>query len=244
MQKSNIKKINPKKIVLISTVDVYKNPVNVDEDTIINIHGLEPYGLNRFYLEKWVRENFQDYLIVRLPGLYGKNIKKNFIFDLIKIIPSILKEEKFKELCEKDDYIKNFYINQKNGFYKCKELDNEETENLKLYFNRIGFSAINFTDSRGVFQFYNLKYLWEHINKALENDIKILNVAVEPIGINQIYKAIKAGDFINEIADVSPKYDFKTKYYDIFHGKNGYIFDNKFIIEDIKKYISEYNERI
>lgn len=237
--KNIIKKINPKKIVLISTIDVYKNPVNVDEDTIIDTDGLQPYGLNRFYLEEWVQENFVNHLIVRLPGLYGENIKKNFIFDLINIIPSMLKEEKFKELCEKDEYIKSFYIDQENGFYKCKELDNKESKKLKLYFNKIGFSALNFTDSRGVFQFYNLKYLWEHINKALENNIKILNLSVEPIGINEIHKSIKGIDFTNEIADVIPQYDYKTKYYNEFGGKNGYIFDKEFVLGDITNFIEE-----
>lgn len=76
---ANIKNINPKKLVLISTIDVYKNPVNVDEDTELEMEGLHPYGANRAYLEKWVQENISDYLIVRLPGLYGENLKKNFI---------------------------------------------------------------------------------------------------------------------------------------------------------------------
>ena len=86
----NIKMINPKKVVLISTIDVYNSPVDVDENTIINIKENEPYGYNRYILEKWVMNNFNDYLIVRLPALYGRNIKKNFIYDLINIIPSML----------------------------------------------------------------------------------------------------------------------------------------------------------
>ena len=78
----NIKKINPKKLVLISTIDIYKKPINVDEETIIDTENLQPYGLNRYKLEQWVEENVKDYLIIRLPGLFGKNIKKNFIYDL------------------------------------------------------------------------------------------------------------------------------------------------------------------
>ena len=49
-----IRKINPKKLVLISTVDVYQNPVNVDEDTEIDTNGLLPYGANRYKLEQIV----------------------------------------------------------------------------------------------------------------------------------------------------------------------------------------------
>ena len=57
-------------------------------------------------------------LIIRLPGLFGKNIKKNYIYDYINLIPSMLKEEKFRELAEKEPELKNYYNLQDNGFYK------------------------------------------------------------------------------------------------------------------------------
>ena len=76
---NNIKKINPKTIVLISTIDVYKTPINVDEDSTIDTKGLHPYGLNRYRLELSIEKNYDNHLIIHLPGLYGKNIKKNFM---------------------------------------------------------------------------------------------------------------------------------------------------------------------
>ena len=233
----NIKKINPEKIVLISTIDVYKDTTNVDEDTEIIPEDLQAYGKNRYYLEQWVRENYENHLIVHLPGLYGKNIKKNFIYDLINVIPSMLKEEKYKEFVGKDNFIEKYYEKQENGFYKCIELSEEQRKELKEYFNNIGFSALNFTDSRGKYQFYNLSYLWEHIQFALKNNIKTLNLATEPVTINELYKYIKGKDFVNEISDNIPNYNFKTKYDYIYNGKNGYIFDKKFILEDIKKFV-------
>ena len=101
----NISAINPQRLVLISTIDVYQNPVGVDEsDSVLSGgkggvgNGIQPYGLNRYYLEAWARKNFPDALIVRLPGLYGFNIKKNFIYDYITVIPYMLKKEKYQEL--------------------------------------------------------------------------------------------------------------------------------------------------
>lgn len=78
----HIKKVKTKKLVLISTVGVYKKAVGVDEDTSIDADGLLPYGVNRYYLEKFCSENF-DTTIVRLPGLFGEGLKKNVIFDLL-----------------------------------------------------------------------------------------------------------------------------------------------------------------
>lgn len=235
----NIKKINPKKIVLISTIDVYKEPINVDEETKIIPENLQAYGKNRYYLEQWVQQNFEEYLIVHLPGLYGENIKKNFIYDLINVIPSMLKEEKFKEITKNDNYIEAYYEKLENGFYKCKELGKKERKELKEYFNRINFSALNFTDSRGKYQFYNLSYLWEHITIALKNNIRILNLATEPISISELYQYIKKEKFINEITENIPNYNFKTKYDNIYNGKNGYIFDKKYVLEDIAKFVED-----
>jgi len=81
----NIKKIKPKKLVLISTVDVFKEPRNVDENSEIDTENLHAYGYNRYQLELWVRKHDPEALIIRLPGLFGKNIKKKFAIGINKI---------------------------------------------------------------------------------------------------------------------------------------------------------------
>ena len=63
----NIQNIRPKRLVLISTIDVYGRPVGVDEDTSIETEGLQAYGANRYQLEQWVREEYPQALILRLP---------------------------------------------------------------------------------------------------------------------------------------------------------------------------------
>ena len=98
----NIEKIKPDRLVLISTIDVFKTPKGVDENSRIDTEGLHPYGYNRYRFEQWVRENYPKALIVRLPGLFGENIKKNFIYDYINVIPSMLNAEKFRELSARD----------------------------------------------------------------------------------------------------------------------------------------------
>lgn len=242
---NNIKKINPKKLVLISTIDVYKKPFGVNEDINIVIENLHPYGLNRYKLEEWVRNEF-DTLIVRLPGLYGKNIKKNFIYDYLNIVPKMLRKEKYAELVLKNAALENFYLKIDNSFYKCRDLNYEEKLYLKRIFLSIGFSALNFTDSRAIYQFYNLKYLSKHIEILLKNNIKLANLATEPVSVKELYRFLKNEDFVNEILDSKnvPYYNFKTKYADLLNGKNGYIFDKRFILNDIKSFVEVYNNEI
>jgi len=69
--------------ILFSTIDVYGNPVAVDETHSPEAEGLHPYGLHRLELEQYVRSRFPRHLIVRLPGLFGKGLKKNVIFDML-----------------------------------------------------------------------------------------------------------------------------------------------------------------
>ena len=78
-----IKTIKCKKFILISTVDVFKEPIGVDEATQIDEVGLHPYGLHRRQLEKIVEQQFHCHLIVRLPGLVGPGLRKNVIFDFL-----------------------------------------------------------------------------------------------------------------------------------------------------------------
>ena len=75
--------IKCKKFILISTVDVFKQPKNVDETSPVEEIGLHPYGLHRRFLEKFVQTNFSQHLIVRLPGLVGTKLQKNIIYDFL-----------------------------------------------------------------------------------------------------------------------------------------------------------------
>ena len=78
----HISKAKIGKLVLISTVGVYKNPNGANEDTIIDTDGLTAYGNNRYHLEQYCNDNF-DTTIIRLPGLFGNGLKKNVIYDLL-----------------------------------------------------------------------------------------------------------------------------------------------------------------
>jgi len=79
----SLREIAAEQFVLISTIDVYREPSAVTELDEPSADGLHAYGKNRLLLERWIAERFDRYNIVRLPGLFGPGLKKNAIYDLI-----------------------------------------------------------------------------------------------------------------------------------------------------------------
>jgi nucleoside-diphosphate-sugar epimerase len=75
-------KVRANRVILISTVDVFKSTPGVDEQTPVDRDGLCPYGDNRYELEEFVRSRFST-LVVRLPGLFGQGLKKNILYDFL-----------------------------------------------------------------------------------------------------------------------------------------------------------------
>ncbi len=69
-------------LLLISTIDVYAPPIGVYEDSTIDVAGHHAYGTHRLELEQFCVAMLPT-TVVRLPGLFGKGLKKNVIFDLL-----------------------------------------------------------------------------------------------------------------------------------------------------------------
>lgn len=109
--KKILKTITCKKIILISTIDVYdKTNSNfiLNEDYICNFENNHTYGKNRFLFEQFISNQFNNFHIVRLPALFGKGLKKNIIYDLIN-----------------NNQIENIPINSSFQWYNLDRLGND-----------------------------------------------------------------------------------------------------------------------
>ena len=229
----NIELIAPRECILISTIAVYPDTHDANEDTYIEKSKLTAYGANRLVLERWVEENLPNSLILRLPAIYGTGLKKNFLYDYIHVIPALLTQTKLAELSEKAPQLLNFYVPQENGFCKCKPLTDAEARDLKELLRQLNFSAVNFTDSRSIYQFYALKDLWGHIERARANGLRRLNLATPPIAVSEVYQALAGKGFFNVLAQKPFNYDLRSKYADLFGGADGYLISREKELQDI-----------
>jgi hypothetical protein len=73
--------LNPHKAILFSTIDVFDGECFVNEDFIPRPS--HPYGRVQLQREITLNEELGTLSIVRLPGLFGNNLQKNLIFDLL-----------------------------------------------------------------------------------------------------------------------------------------------------------------
>jgi hypothetical protein len=78
-----LSKTKADKFILISTVDVYPVMQNLDESYDCSTAQNHAYGTNRLKFEEFIKTNFKNHNILRLPALFGHGLKKNIIYDLL-----------------------------------------------------------------------------------------------------------------------------------------------------------------
>ncbi len=234
----NILRIAPKRLALISTIDVYPSPIGVDEHSPINEAELAPYGRDRLLLETLVRAEYPEATVLRLPGLYGEGIKKNFLFDLIRLVPQMLREDKFDELAAREPTLRNAYERLDNGFYRLRsDADKASLASLRARFEALDFTALRFTDSRSVYQFYPLARLWSDVQTALERELPLVNLATEPLSAAEIHLAVTGKPFVNTLSAPPARYDYRTRYAADFGGHEGYLLQRDALLADIVAFV-------
>lgn len=240
--RENIRQIAPKRLVLISSIAVLADSRGVYEDSPVqDTEGLPAYGKNRLQLERWVREDFPDALIVRLPALYGAGLRKNFLFDLHTITPAMLRPEKYSELAAKSPLVKSAYTLADNGFYKLNATADPAA--LRAFFAANDFNALAFTDARSRYQFYNLGRLWSDMEAARAADVKLLHLCTPPVSAAEVYTAVTGkADWHNELPKPPFDYDLRSRHAALLGGSGDYLCTKQQELDDITRFMRSWRD--
>ena len=240
--RENIRQIAPKRLVLISSIAVLADSRGVYEDSPAqDTEALPAYGKNRLQLERWVREDFPDALIVRLPALYGAGIRKNFLFDLHTITPAMLRPEKYSELAAKSPLVKSAYTLADNGFYKLNGIADPAA--LRAFFAANDFNALAFTDARSRYQFYNLGRLWSDMEAARAADVKLLHLCTPPVSAAEVYTAVTGkADWHNELPKPPFDYDLRSRHAALLGGSGDYLCTKQQELDDITRFMRGWRD--
>ena len=240
--RENLRRIAPRRLVLISTIAVYADSRGRDEESPMDSENLPAYGKNRLQLERWVREDHPDALIVRLPALYGRGLKKNFLYDLHTITPAMLRPEKYDELSAKSELVKAAYSPAGNGFYKLN--GTVDAAALRAWCAAADFNALAFTDSRSRYQFYHLGRLWRDISSALDAGLTLLNLTTPPLTAAAVYEAVtgKTG-WKNELAKAPFAYDLRSRFAGVLTpGAQDYLCSEQQELDDIVQFMKDWRD--
>lgn len=236
--RENLRRIAPKELVLISSIAVYADSRGKDEDSPMPTGGLPAYGRNRLQLETWVREDFPTALIVRLPALYGRGLRKNFLYDLHTVTPAMLKPDKYAALAARSPLVAGAYSPADNGFYKLN--GTADPAALKAWFSTADFNALCFTDSRSRYQFYNLGRLWRDITAARAAGLTLLNLTTPPVSAAQVYTAVTGGTWRNELPAPPYDYDLRSRHAALLGGQGGYLCSREEELRDICRFLENW----
>ena len=146
----NLSKVKTKTFVLISSIAVLDNYESAFNEGKINLNPPTAYGQNRLKLEEFVAKNFDNHLIVRLPSLFGKELKKNFLYDILNPIPTFLTSKNYHIFVEKinENFMSDIYdFNKKLSVFflnKKKLLETGNKEKIEIILHKNNLSSYSF----------------------------------------------------------------------------------------------------
>jgi hypothetical protein len=233
------------RVILISTIAVFDDSSAGYTETNARYETAKAYGKHRRELEVHIMDRFKA-VVLRLPALFGLGLKKNFIFDIMNPIPSFIQPKRFDELQralapdEKALLNDVFAFDEQTSMHKLDRSKLEEgaaRQQLEQAFARIGFLAINFTNSDSHYQYYNLAHLKRDIETAAASGVKVVNICSEPWRAGELYVALKQAEFINNGPQVVRE-DVRTEYAQVFGRLGPYLYSKGEILTDLSKFIA------
>lgn len=190
--------IGAKRFILISTIAVFAGFAAENEETRA-FEEQTPYGVNRRRLEAFVEQRFPGALVVRLPALFGSGLKKNFLFDIMNPMPSMLPKARLADLCSRlgpklAGDLADFYGWREDLGLHILDRDAFDRSPLRAELDAavevLGMSAVQFTNPASRFQYYDMRRLWSDIGRGLAAGTPVLHLAPAPVAAGAIFHAM------------------------------------------------------
>ncbi|WP_170765256.1 NAD-dependent epimerase/dehydratase family protein [Ruegeria lacuscaerulensis] len=237
-----LRQVRADHVVLISTIAVYRDPSRPVTEDSGDFETELAYGRHRREFETLIADRFPSHLVLRLPALFGHNLKKNFLFDCMNPVPSFLKSEKYDGLyaaassADKQVIKRGFSWDEGARMWRCNrdEIAGTDTSvRLRDICEDAGVTALAFTHADSMFQFYGLSRLWDDITTARENDLSVLNLATRPLRAGDIYENLTGNAFpYREASKVSQ--DMRSRYANLWGREDGYLLGRDAILSGIR----------
>jgi hypothetical protein len=195
----SLRGVRARHFVLISSIAVLDDFAGRHDESSKAFQEELAYGRHRRELEAFVEDTFESCLVVRLPALFGQGLRKNFIFDLLNPIPTMLTELKISNLsaileCRLFDKLQGLYTyDPSTGLMKLDRvaLDRDPLRGrIEAAATTHGFAAAQFHNPETTYQFYNVNRLWGDIKVAIEAKLRHIHLCSEPLQAARIHRRL------------------------------------------------------
>lgn len=246
----HLETIKTKQLVLISSIAVLADFAAHDDESTRAFQTKLAYGKHRRLLEAFCEEHFDNCLVVRLPALFGEGLRKNFIFDLLNPLPTLLTTEKFAALrsdlasTEAGLFDKIYSPDQNTGMQMIDRAEVAKDKNckpLEAAITELGFSATQFHNRETTYQLYDMTRLWKDISIAKKAELEVLHLAMPPLKAADIHKRLLGLDMPETNARVH-KEDMYTAQAHLWGRSGPYLDDAEKVMNRLESFFGKERE--
>lgn len=218
--------------VLISSIAVLADFAGGDDEGTTAFQQTLAYGRHRRMLEAFVEERFPRSLIVRLPALFGAGLRKNFLFDLLNPVPSLLPEARHADLvaalpASLAGWVKGLYApDPVTGMLKLERTALNTAPRraaLEDAVTALGFAATQFHHPETTYQYYDTSRLWQDIGIALAAGLTHVHLVAEPLSAAAIHARL-TGRAMPQTPARLHREDMRTRHADLWGADGPYQF--------------------
>jgi hypothetical protein len=219
--------------VLVSTIAVLADFAGGDDEATQAFQQTLAYGRHRRMLEAFVEDHFAQSLIVRLPALFGQGLVKNFIFDLLNPVPTLLPEDKCAALGDRLDprqgaWLRSLYSpDSATGMLRLDRAAlnaDRRRAALEAALTALEASAVQFHHPDTTYQYYDINRLWRDIAIAREAGLAHLHLVAEPLRAGAIHQRL-TGRAMPATAARLHREDMHTRHAELWEASGRYQFN-------------------
>lgn len=223
-----LERVRAERFVLISSIAVLADFAGGDDESTAAFQRELAYGRHRRALEAFVEDHFANHLIVRLPALYGPGLRKNFLFDLMNPVPSMLTPDRLDALTEALDRPLSDLVRALYTFVPATSMHVLDRQRLCADARRgaleqavsaLGYSAVQFHHRKTSYQYYGVERLWADIGTALAAGLTHIHLATQPLEAEAIHQRL-TGVAMPETPARLHREDMRTRHADLW-GETG-----------------------
>jgi hypothetical protein len=238
--------VRTRRFVLISSIAVLQDFAAGDDKATQAFQQELAYGRHRRLLEAFCETRFDECLVVRLPALFGPGLRKNFVFDLLNPVPTMLPEAKLEILLEQlepslRDVLAGFYVpDPATAMHRLDRnaLDADPRRGaLDAAVRAAGMSATQFHNPDTTFQYYDISRLWQDIGIALRAGLDHVHLTVEPLRAADIHIRL-LGSEMRQTAARLHREDMRTRHAALWDREGHYLEDADTVLGKLAAFVA------